>query len=551
MRFYKSILFLVAVFLVGSCDFLGFNQAQLHTVDDVFQNSSPRSKQFLTAIYGMVPAGFDNIGVAMRASASDDAEENNDYTAIQKMNDGRWSANQLVDGKWAALYKGIRASNIFLENYDLSEFDERKYNDDYEQLMEQYRLYRYQARFLRALFYFKLIKRYGHVPLVKEVLKPEEANKVKPSTYQEVTQFIVAECDTIIPFLPINYTSIPEKETGRATRGAAMALKAKVLLYAASPLHNPDNDLAKWKKAARAAKVIIDAGIYSLAPDYSAFFNNLTSKELIFGRRQANSNSFERNNFPVGRQGRNNRNGTNPTQNFVDAYEMQATGLPIDDPNSDYDPQQPYQGRDPRLQKTIIVNNSEWKGRNVQIWNGGLNGPPRERATETGYYLKKFVVEGVELGGDRTTTARHVWPIFRYGGILLDYAEAMNEAYGPDDPATMGMTAREAVNKIRTRANMPDFPSGMSKIEFRKKLHNERRVEMAFEDQRFWDIRRWKIGPTTTDIKGMEIIKNSDDSFAYQIKTVEKRVWNDKMYFYPIPQGELFKNDALNQNPGW
>src|SRR5699024_9802807 len=113
-----------------------------------------------------------------------------------------------------------------------------------------------------------------------EVLKPEEANKVKPSTYQEVTQFIVAECDTIIPFLPINYTSIPEKETGRATRGAAMALKAKVLLYAASPLHNPDNDLAKWKKAARAAKVIIDAGIYSLAPDYSAFFNNLTSKEL-------------------------------------------------------------------------------------------------------------------------------------------------------------------------------------------------------------------------------------------------------------------------------
>lgn len=550
MKYFRFIPFFVALFLLGSCHYLSFNEAQLHTIDDVFQSSSPRSKQFLTAIYGMLPGGFDDVGAAMRASASDDAEENNDYADIQKMNDGRWSAKLTVDSRWGALYSGIRAANIFLANFDLEALKDRQYNDDYQQLIEQYKLYPYQARFLRALFYFKLIKRYGHVPLITEVLKPEEANQVKPSSYQEVTQFIVAECDTIIPFLPIDYTTIPNKETGRITRGAAMALKAKALLYTASPLHNPSSDVNKWIEAARAAKAIIDAGWYSLEPKYRSIFNNLTSRELIFGIRQSNSNSFERNNFPGGYQGAN-INGTNPTQNLVDAYEMQKTGLSIDASGSGYDPQHPYQGRDPRLKETIIVNNTRWKSRKVQIWNGGLDGPPEDQATETGYYLKKYVVEGVRLGPTRTTTARHVWIVFRYGGILLDYAEAMNEAYGPDDPADMGMTARQAVNKIRKRSNMPDFPMGMTKAEFRKKLHNERRVEMAFEDQRFWDIRRWKIGPSTKDIYGMEIIKNGDDAFTYKSKLVEHRVWNDKMYLYPIPQSEIFKNKALKQNLGW
>lgn len=550
MKYYKFILFVVGIVLLGSCNYLDFNEAQLHTVDDVFQSSSPRSKQFLTAIYGSIPAGFNNVGDAMLASGSDDAEENNDFAVVQRFNNGTWSANLTVDSKWGSLYSGIRAANIFLANFDWDVFDERKYNDDYQQLMEQYLLYPYQARFLRALFYFKLIKRYGHVPLITKVLKPEEANQVKPSSYQEVTQFIVAECDSIIPSLPVSYTAIPNKETGRATKGAAMALKAKALLYAASPLHNSSNDPDKWIQAARAAKAIIDAGWYSLESNYSKAFNNLTSKELIFGRRQDNSNSFERDNFPFGYHGAN-KNGTIPTQNLVDAYEMQKTGLPIEDPASGYDPQHPYDGRDPRLKKTVIVNNSRWKGRNVQIWNGGLDGPPQEDATETGYYLKKYVVEGVSLGPARVTTARHVWVIFRYGGILLDYAEAMNEAYGPDDPADLGMSARQAVNKIRSRANMPDFPLGMSKEEFRGKLHNERRVEMSFENQRFWDIRRWKIGPSTTDIKGIKITKNPDGSFSYQKKTVEHRVWNDKMYLYPIPQGEIFKNKALEQNPGW
>jgi hypothetical protein len=135
--------------------------------------------------------------------------------------------------------------------------------------------------------------------------------------------------------------------------------------------------------------------------------------------------------------------------------------------------------------------------------------------------------------------------------VLLDYAEAMNEIYGPENPDDMGMTARQAVDKIRERSHMPDFPAGMSKEDFRKKLRNERRVEMAFENQRFWDIRRWKTGPLTNTIRGMEITKNPDGSFNYKEKIVSHRVWNKKMFQYPVPQSELDKNKNLIQDPGW
>lgn len=549
MRYLKYLLFFVVLLSFTGCDYLDYDEIQPYN-DVLIWADRYRTRDFLNNVYGRMGTDLNQIGDAVRASATDDAEEYSTFADVQKMNDGRWSAIQNVDGRWSDLYNGIRQANAFLEKFSVDSFKSRQYNDDFEQWMEQFRLFPYQAQFLRALLYFKLIKRYGHVPLITKTLPLDEANQVKPSSYEEVTDFIVNQCDSVIPLLPITYNSLPYNETGRATRGAAMALKTKALLYAASPLHNPSNDLEKWKKAAVAAKAIIDAGWYSLESDYSNIFNNVNSEELIFGRRENESNYFERDNYPIGYEGAN-KNGTMPTQNLVDAYEMQSTGLPINDPTSGYDPQYPYQGRDPRLKKTIIVNNSMWKGRKVECWQGGLDGPPQPGATTTGYYLKKYVVENVSLDPSHKTTAKHLEVIFRYGGILLDYAEAMNEAYGPEDPADLGMTALEAVNKIRDRADMPGFPTGMSKEEFRKKLRNERRIEMAFENQRFWDIRRWKIGPSTTNIKGMQITKNSDGTFTYKEVTVEQRVWNDKMYLYPIPQSELFINKALEQNPGW
>ena len=161
------------------------------------------------------------------------------------------------------------------------------------------------------------------------------------------------------------------------------------------------------------------------------------------------------------------------------------------------------------------------------------------------------MIESVSLDPNSTSTKQHTWVLFRYGEVLMNYAESMNEAYGPEDASTLGMTALQAVNLIRTRAKMPAFPVGLTKDQFRVKFQNERRVEMAFEGQRFWDIRRWKIGSTTKNIYGMDITKNTDGTFNYTKKLVETRVYEDKMNLYPIPLSELYKNSNLKQNTGW
>jgi starch-binding outer membrane protein, SusD/RagB family len=362
--------------------------------------------------------------------------------------------------------------------------------------------------------------------------------------------FIVDECDEIAEFLPVDYATFSSvQETGRATRGAAMALKSRVLLYAASPLHNPSEDAAAWEAAAAAAKALIDSAWYSLEPGYGNIVNNITSQELILGRREGESNGFERRNFPVGFEGGNT--GTCPTQNLVDAYEMKGTGLPISDSASGFNPIFPYNGRDDRLGQTVILNNSIWKGKVMENYFGGANGAPRANATKTGYYLKKYVIEAIDLEPTNTTQRQHTWVLFRYGEILLNYAEAMNEVYGPADAAGKGMTALEAVNMVRQRAGMPDFPADLSQDDFRRKLRNERRVELAFEDHRFWDVRRWEIGAETTDIYAINIVRNPYGGFSYEKYLLETRVYEDRMNLYPISQAERYKNTNLEQNTGW
>jgi hypothetical protein len=396
-----------------------------------------------------------------------------------------------------------------------------------------------------------LAKRYGDVPLVTRTLSPAEANDLARTPFAEVIDFIVAECDVAIDNLPLDFETVPEKETGRMHKGMAMALKARALLYAASPLHNPGGEAAAWEAAAGAAKALIDSGWYSLPANYGAVVNNRNSAGLIYGRRLGEINAFERLQFPIGFEGGNT--GTCPTQNLVDAYEMQANGLPIEDAASGYDPAAPYAGRDPRLAFTVIHNQASWKGVEIEAWEGGRHGAPIANATPTGYYLRKYVDESINLDPTtgQVTAKEHNWCLFRYAEVLLNYAEAMNEAVGPDNPGNFGLSAREAVNAVRQRAGMPDFPGGLSQAAFRQKLRNERRVELAFEDHRFWDIRRWQTGGETTEIRAMRIIKNPDDSFRYEPYVLENRVWDERMNLYPIPQAELFLNQQLSQNPGW
>ncbi len=543
------ITFGLLTFFVGSCDYLDYNESSYLQKEEIFSNWD-RTQNFLSDIYSKLPLGFNPIGGAMSASATDDAEFVLDYSSVQKFNDGSWSSIQTLDDQWANMYSGIRAVNLLLVEAKGRTFDAYKWTNTYADEMAQFNNYPNEARFLRAFFYFELIKRYGNVPLIKTVLTDSEANAVAPSSFDEIVNFIVSECDEIAPLLPATYVGFTSaQETGRARRGAAMALKARTLLYAASPLHNASGSAQKWIDAAKASKDIINLTTYSLEATYNAFLNSVTSKELILERREGNQNYFERANFPIGYEGGNT--GNCPTQNLVDSYEMMANGLKIIDPNSGYNPANPYTGRDPRLALTVLFNTSTFKSKQLECWIGGANASPITNATKTGYYLKKYVIESVSLDPISTNTRQHTWVIFRYGEVLLNYAESMNEAYGPENASTLGMTALQAVNLVRARAKMPAFPAGLTKDQFRSKLQNERRVEMAFEGQRFWDIRRWKIGDTTRDIYGMEIIKNVDGTYNYTKKLVERRVYEEKMNLYPIPQTELYKNNKLKQNTGW
>ena len=543
-------------FTFTNCEDLNYDETSFNRKETVF-NDFARSKSFLTGIYAYLPTDFNSVDGAIRSTASDDAEHVNDLSDVQKFNDGTWSDIQSLDNVWPTMYAGIRASNVFLVESEGQTFQELFYNNTYKDILLQYKNFPFEARFLRAYFYFELAKRYKNIPLITTVLTPEEAQNVKQASFTEVVNFIVSECDAAAAVLPLSYANFASvKETGRVTKGAALALKARVLLYAASPLHNAANDVALWQKAASAAKAVIDLNTYALSPSYTTIVNNpsLTpGPELILERREAASNAFERRNFPIGFQG--GGTGTCPTQNLVDAYEMSNTGLPITDLASRYNSAQPYSFRDPRLRATVILNATTWKTVGVETFFGGKNGLPLTNATKTGYYLRKYVIEAINLDPKlgAITTREHSWVLFRYGEILLNYAEAMNEAYGPETAAAapLTLTAINAVNLIRRRAGMPNFPVGLSKDAFRTKLRNERRVELAFEDHRFWDTRRWKIGDQTKNIFAMNITRNANLSFNYEVKLLEVRPFEERMYLYPIPQSEIFKNKNLVQNNGW
>ena len=564
LKFPKSLiaaLFLIPLF--WSCHFLDYTEYDSNSENYIFSYID-QTKSVLTNVYSYLPKDYNSVDGAIRSSATDDAEHVWDASAIQRFNNGGWSAINPLDDQWGRMYTAIKAANIFLDKADTLTFPSIKYAVNYKDLMKAYALYPYEARFLRAMYYFELIKRYGNVPLDTVRLTPELVNNVKPNSYDEVVRFIVRECDSATVKLPVTFTTFISLETGRATKGAAMALKARTLLYAASPLNNPSNDAAKWIAAASASKALIDqlGGNYTPLAAYNTTWNNLTSKELILEARQADDRAFESANTAVGYNGGNT--GTCPTQNLIDAYEMKTTGKGILEAGSGYDPANPYSNtgasaRDPRLDMTILRNGSVWETPLViQTFQGGLNAAPRPNTTKTGYYIKKFMVESVVVDPSLTLgNARHVWPIFRYAEVLLNYAEAMNEVYGPDGagPAPLdNLTARAAVNIVRARTGvaMPAFQAGMIQSAFRDKLRNERRVELAFEDHRFWDIRRWKIGPSTTTIKGVDLTRDPlTGVITYTPKVVETRVWDDKMYLFPIPQNEVFVNKNLVQNAGW
>jgi hypothetical protein len=272
------------------------------------------------------------------------------------------------------------------------------------------------------------------------------------------------------------------------------------------------------------------------------------NKEVIFASTAAAQNIVESNNAPVGFTGALGR--TNPTQNLVDAFEM-ANGKPITDPTSGYNPANPYANRDPRLALFIITNGSTFKtgtlSRAVETFEGGLdNLPTNVNSTKTGYYMRKFLSEAATYNITGAAQRRKPWVFFRYPEVLLDYAEALNEAAGPS------AEVYNAVDLIRVRGGLATLPIGLSQVQMRDRIRNERRVELCFEEHRFFDVRRWKIAEDVFNqpIQGMKITKTGT-TLTYTPFVVETRVFKAANYYYPISQTEINKAPALEQNPGY
>lgn len=555
---FNYIALIIAVFAFGGCDFMNCDESNDYQKKDIF-TSFERSKKMVTNIYSFLPQDFCNTEGAMLDAATDDAVHVYKSSAIHCLVNGTWSANRLVDDVWGKYYTAIRAINLYLKETEGQTFDDWKHAEKYEDMMKEFNNFPHEVRFLRAFYYFELLKRYRDVPLVTTVLTIDEVNNLKRESCDQVANFILSELNDITEEgkLPVTYTQgFTNKDIGRITRGAALALKSRLTLYMASPLFST-NDVEKWKKAASSAYAIIGNASklgYKLADDFVSQFRkvNNTSPEVILARGIGETGDFERANYPMGVEG--GKTSTCPTQNLVDAFEMQD-GTKFDWGNPAM-ANNPYVNRDPRLARTVVYNNMNWCGAPIQIWEGGANALPLANATTTGYYLYKYLNPNISfVSGSTTTKAHHNWVLFRYAEVLLNYAEAMVNAF--DDPdfknGDFPMSAREAVNAVRARKTieMPPYPSGMSKADFILRLKNERRVELAFEGHRFWDIRRWRDLDKTADIYGVKVIRDEEGNYEYTKSLMETRTITDNLYFFPISNTEKYKNPNLGQNPGW
>lgn len=559
-KFFRYVFVSMAVgsaFTLCSCnDFLDREEDSFIDKTATF-DSYNRTKQYLTYAYSLLPEGLNRFsGGALLGAATDDACFAIESSNIQQFNNGSWNALSNPDNVWDRYFAGIAKCCTLLENsnhinLDISRLDPAK-RVEYENNLKDIRMWRAEAHFLRAYFNFELLKRYGPIPIIKSTLDINKDYSDTPRpTMKEVVEFIANDCDIAADSLELTPWRNMNDAFGRATKGAALALKSRLLLYAASPLYvdfgdideaNKPSDATLWKAAADAAKAVIDLNQYELAPAYDDLFkNDFQNKEYIFVRRYPSNSDFEKSNFPVSYGG---KGGTNPSQNLIDDYEMlDGTAFDWSDPVK---AAHPFENRDERLLATVLMNGVLFKGKRIATYPGGADAMPNPNATKTGYYLRKFLNENVNIqtGGG---SDGHVVPLFRLAEIYLNYAEALNE-YDPTNP-----DIAVYLNKIRGRVSLPDVPSGLTQEQMRTLIHHERRVELAFEEHRFWDVRRWKVASSTlgAPVKGVKITQDDAGNFTYSPVQVEQRVFQPKMYWYPIPQSEVLKLHHWEQNKGW
>ena len=608
---------------VGAISFLlPLSSLLVTSCDDMFEPADENNRQE-DAMYeeskyahGLQIYGYDrlpyitNVGNQYNWTdvATDDAVTNQKNNTFLTMTTGTWASDNNPMSRWDNCKDGIQYINLFLSKVDNVKWAPSSAS---KQQMFIDRL-KGEAFGLRALLYMYLLQAHGGyaddgklygVPLLTTPEDGSSDYNQPRATFADCVQQCFADCDSAMALLPLDYADIDNNEQippkyialganysnynlvfGNKARNLlsgriAEAIKAQIALLAASPAFREQSGVTSAVAATLCGNVLKRiGGVAGLDPTGNIWYKNTTKLEPsggemaeILWREDRHKNAEqERENFPPTLYGSGR---INPSQNLVDAFPMRS-GLPIADPNSGYDPKNPYAGRDPRLDTYIILNGTTF--RKTEIITGTYPNSKGEifdnlnnigTSTRTGYYLKKLLREDVSPLSSSLIEQQHIYPRIRYTEIFLAYAEAANDAWGPKaDPTGIGFTAYDVIKAIRVRAGLAtnevgaDLPEGDVYLEecaadqtkMTNLIRNERRIELCFENKRFWDLRRWQM-PINEGVKGVQIDRNEETgALSYTIINVEDRNFTSPYQWYgPVPKSEILKWSNLMQNAGW
>ncbi|NIG54461.1 RagB/SusD family nutrient uptake outer membrane protein [Chitinophaga sp. Cy-1792] len=505
---------------------------------------------YVNYFYSTLQSGYSR--TYLLSAATDDGMNGlaNDYTIRPLTLDASWNATSSPFNEYyTSLYQQVRKANDFLGHIDDVAGDSL--------LRKQYKA---EVRFFRAYYYTELLNYFGDDPIKaagaaapsglvdgyedapgvviveKAQVYGKDSLNIPRSTRRQTVDYIIGELDavtSVLGALPASQTS----PAGRLNKGVAMALKSRVLLYA-----------GRFQEAAAAAKAVMDLGKYSLYPDYKTLFTVKNNQECILSVQHNNiakerAHSYDKNMAIGSMSGLSN---SNPTQNLVDDYEMTDGKLPA--VSALYNAETPFANRDARFYASVAYDGSIYRGTELRTYVNGFDQVNSGSfKSQTTYLVRKAINETFNFLGDATYGSDQNWQYLRYAEILLNYAEAQNEATGPD------ATVYDAVNAVRRRAKQPDLPSGLSQDEMRQRIRHERRIEFVFEDQRFWDLRRWHIADQAKykNIYGANITLAGNTKVYGAPVLLETRFFDLKHYCFPIPYTELMSNSNMVQNTNW
>ncbi len=602
MKTKNIILYLTALLTMCSCQDMFEPADENNRQEDAMYEESKYAAGLLMYGYSRLPYATST----QTDVATDDAVTNNTNSSFLNMATGTWAADNDPMSQWNSCKDGIQYVNKFLTIVDKVKWAPSAASKQQMFIDRQ----KGEAYGLRALFYYYLLQAHGGyadddqlygVPLLTE---PEDGSSdfnQPRALFSDCVKQCFADCDSAMKYLPTDYVdlSVDEipakyKELGAESTGynlvfgsrskglmsgkIAEAIKAQVALLAASPAFRDQSGVTSAEAAVLCANVLkrID-GLNGFDKDGSIWYKNHSKldpsasemPEILWRADRSKDANQERENFPPTLYG-NGR--VNPSQNLVDAFPMRS-GRPITDPKSGYDPKNPYANRDPRLSDDILYNGVTF--RNTLIITGTYPNDKDESldninygntSTRTGYYMKKLLNEKVSPLQSSLVEQYHIYPRIRYTEMFLAYAEAANDAWGPKaDPTGVGFTAYDVIKAIRQRAGLGkdeigfDLPEGDAYLEecaadqakMTELIRNERRIELCFENKRFWDLRRWKM-PLNETVKGIMIDRNDEGELSYKVIDVEERKYDSSYQWYgPIPKSEVLKWSNLKQNKGW